>query len=102
MFYSVKMRNFRFTKPFWFAGCLLLLAGCVRYQRTVYVVPVLPQGTQVIMNQPGPPPPGRVEAIPARPGPMNMWTWVPGRWEWQGYWVWRDGCWVTRTPPHVN
>jgi hypothetical protein len=95
------MKNFRFTKNFWFAASLLLLAGCVRHHRPIYVVPILPPGTQVIVNPPSPPP-GRVEPIPARPGPATLWVWVPGRWEWQGYWVWRGGYWAARTPPHVN
>jgi hypothetical protein len=39
------------------------------------------------------PPPARVETVPARPSPENVW--IDGEWVWQsGRWAWKNGYWL--------
>jgi hypothetical protein len=46
---------------------------------------------------PFPPPPGRVEVVPAQPHDAAVW--VDGEWLWEGRrWVWQDGGWVAPPP----
>jgi hypothetical protein len=70
---------------------LPLLAGC-----TVYEQPA-PQPAQVEVA-PVPPPP-QVEVVPVAPGPVAVWYWTPGAWEWRGSWVWVGGRWAARPHP---
>jgi len=45
---------------------------------------------------PYPPPPARVEVVPARPSKKDVW--IDGEWVWQGRrWVWQRGGW--QVPP---
>jgi hypothetical protein len=45
-----------------------------------------------------PPPPGRVEFIPARPKGERL-VWLDGEWEWSGSkWGWTAGRWVVAPP----
>jgi hypothetical protein len=69
-----------------------LLAGCVVYERQ----PAPPPG-QVVVDE-NPPPP-QVEIAPIAPGPLDVWFWVPGAWEWRGHWVWVGGRWAARPHP---
>lgn len=59
--------------------------------------PYSPQATTALEPIDVPPPPGRVELIPARPPGADAWVdgeWIPSR----GRWYWLLGRWV-RTPP---
>ena len=80
------MKRSLIIKSLLVAVSLPLFAGCVVYE------------------QPQPaddnPPPPQVEVVPAAPGPLNVWLWVPGAWEWHGRWVWAGGHWAAR--PHAG
>jgi len=78
-----------------FAASLPLFAGCV--EREVVYRPV--PGAVVTDEAPAPPPP-QTEVITVAPGPLNVWFWAPGCWEWRGHWVWTGGRWMAR--PHVG
>ncbi len=50
-----------------------------------------------MIEVPYPPPPARVETIPAPPSPDQVW--LDGQWEWAGeVWRWREGIWA-KPPP---
>ena len=83
------------------AFSLPLLAGCVVQERQPVAVaapPPPPPGGQVVVTDEAPPPP-QVEVVPAAPGPVTVWFWVPGAWEWRGHWVWVGGRWAARPHP---
>lgn len=72
------------------AASLPLLAGCVVYEQPG------PPVAEVDVN----PPPPQVEVVPACPGPVDVWFWVPGAWQWNGgSWVWAGGRWAARPHP---
>jgi len=64
---------------------LPLLAGCVVYERPA------PSYNN--------PPPAQYEVVPAAPGPLDVYVWIPGQWEWRGGWVWIHGRWAARPYP---
>ena len=70
------------------AASVPLLAGCVVYQQEPAVEAAPPEAA----------PPAQVEVVPAAPGPVALWFWVPGQWVWRGHWVWVGGRWAAR--PH--
>ena len=75
------------------AGALALLPACSSS------LPRPPGGvipsTETI-EVPYPPPPARVETIPAKKTTGQVW--LDGQWEWDGKaWKWHDGAWAT--PP---
>ncbi|HUA65037.1 MAG TPA: hypothetical protein VME24_04260 [Alphaproteobacteria bacterium] len=70
---------------------LPMLAGCVVYER-----PAPPPPAAADYNNP---PPDQYEAVPAAPGPVDVWFWIPGQWEWRGGWVWVHGRWAARPHP---
>ena len=77
-------------------GTALLLVGCTG---AVRVAPAPVGGVVVVRTAPPPP---QVEAIPAAPGPHEVWFWQRGHWRWNGasyYWV--PGHWVQRPSPGV-
>jgi hypothetical protein len=48
---------------------------------------------------PFPPPPARVEIIPAPPAGSKRAVWVDGEWLWKGRrWVWQQGQWFDAPP----
>ena len=50
-----------------------------------------------------PPPAPIVEAIPAAPGPMDMYVWRPGYWRWvDERHIWVPGHWAQRPHPHAE
>ena len=81
------MKKSSIVKALLVAISLPLIAGCVIYQEP-------PPGGGYN------PPPPQVEVVPAAPGPVAVWYWVPGAWDWQGRWVWVGGYWAAR--PHPN
>jgi hypothetical protein len=70
---------------------LPMLVGCVVYTR-----PAPPPPPAVDYNSP---PPAQYEVVPAAPGPVDVWFWIPGQWEWRGGWVWVGGQWAARPRP---
>ncbi|HEY5043204.1 MAG TPA: hypothetical protein VIK53_14515 [Verrucomicrobiae bacterium] len=78
------------------AASLPLLAGCV--EREVVYRQAPPPGTVTDDEAPAPPPP-QAEVITVAPGPLDLWLWVPGTWEWRGRWVWTVGRWGARPHP---
>ena len=91
------MKKSVLIKSLLIATCLPLLAGCVVYERQPPPAAVAPAGAVVVDTAPPPP---QVEIIPACPGPVTLWFWVPGRWVWHDRWVWVGGNWQPR--PHPN
>jgi len=76
------VRRFGLVAVILFGACLAL-SGCV--EREVVVA--------------HPPPAARVEAVPAPPGPPEIWVWQAGHWRWNGRdYVWQPGRYVER--PH--
>ena len=73
---------------------LPLLAGCV--EREVVYRPA--PGPAVVEEAPAPPP-VQAEVVTVAPGPLAVWFWVPGGWEWNGRWVWAGGHWAHRPHP---
>ena len=73
---------------------VFLLIACVgRLPRPAYVE----QPTAALAVVGYPPPPARVEFVPARP--VGGAVWIDGEWAWQGRrWAWRIGRWVV--PPN--
>lgn len=69
---------------------LPMLAGCVVYQQP-------PPPGPVVVDQAPPPP--VAEVVPVAPGPLDVWIWIPGGWEWRGRWVWVGGRWGARPHP---
>jgi hypothetical protein len=57
----------------------------------------VPQPTSALVEVSRPPPPARVEAVPARPSPKAVW--LDGEWAWRrGRWAWLIGRWVEPLP----
>jgi hypothetical protein len=71
-----------------------LLAGCSgRFPRPPYS----PQPTSALVELRAPPPPARVENVPARPR-SNV-VWIDGEWTWRrARWAWMPGRWVVPPP----
>jgi hypothetical protein len=69
---------------------LAALAACTaRLPHPLYEA----QPTAALESVGYPPPPARVEIVPARPSPRAVW--IDGEWAWQGRrWAWRIGRWV--------
>lgn len=78
-------------------AALMTLASCGA-KRTPEP-PMVQQPTSALVEVPYPPPPARVELLPAPPAEDAVW--VDGEWVWQGgRWAWRRGRWVV-VPPGV-
>jgi hypothetical protein len=71
------------------SAALFLLSGCVGW-----VVYDDPYCGPVVYE---PPPAPVVEAVTVCPGPGYVW--VPGTWEWRGYWFWAGGSYVVCPHP---
>jgi len=74
------------------ARCALALAlvTCTSsIPHPVYVA----QPTSALVEVERPPPPSRVEVVPARPNAASVW--IDGEWTWRrGRWAWLPGRWV--------
>jgi hypothetical protein len=93
------MKKSVLIKSLLLAASLPLLAGCVINERPP--VAVASPTADVVVTQPEAPPPPQADFMPAPPGPLTIWLWVPGCWEWRGHWVWVGGCWAPRPHPHA-
>ncbi|MDB4945138.1 MAG: hypothetical protein JWP97_4672 [Labilithrix sp.] len=63
-------------------------------------LPYAKQPTSALIVAEFPPPPGRVEMIPARP--KDTAVWLDGEWTWEGgRWMWKQGRWVEPPPGAV-
>jgi hypothetical protein len=94
------MKNSMIVKSILMAATLPLLAGCVE-REVVYrqaPPPGTPPGAVVEDEVPAPPPP-QTDVITVAPGPLDLWFWIPGTWEWRGRWVWVGGHWGARPHP---
>ena len=79
------------------AAALPLLAGCLVYERPPAAA-TAPAGGGTVVVEENPPPP-ETEVVPPPPGPVTVWVWVPGAWEWRGRWTWVPGRWQMRPHP---
>ncbi len=69
----------------------LVACGAARMPTPRYV----PQPTSALVPADFPPPPGRVEFVPAEPEQASAAVWIDGEWTWQGRrWSWKPGRWV--------
>ena len=93
------MRTSILIKSLLIAASLPLLAGCVVFER--HSVAVASPPAEVVVTQPENPPPQQAEVMPAPPGPLDLWVWIPGCWEWRDHWVWERGRWAPRPHPHA-
>ena len=58
-----------------------------------------PLPADAMVEVPYPPPPGRVETVPAQKKSAEVW--IDGQWEWSGRdWRWVPGTWMV-PPPHA-
>jgi hypothetical protein len=74
-------------------ACSLALGAC---GRPIPVPASAPQPDEAFVRVPYPPPPARVEQLPARPKQESVW--LDGQWLWDGErWTWSPGGWVA--PP---
>ena len=70
----------------------MLACGASRLPAPPYVA----QPTEALQEVAFPPPPARVEYVPA--APKTDAVWIDGEWTWQGvHWAWKRGRWVV--PP---
>ncbi len=57
----------------------------------------MPQATSALVAVAAPPPPARVELVPANPSPGAVW--IDGEWIWRRErWAWMPGRWVEAPP----
>jgi len=93
------MRTSTLIKSLLISASLPLLAGCIVERPGPPAAAAEPAA--VVVAQPENPPPPQIEVMPAPPGPLELWLWVPGCWEWRGHWVWVAGRWAPRPHPHA-
>jgi hypothetical protein len=87
------MKTFSIVRIFLAAACLPVLAGCVT-REVIY----RPGPGPVAEEAPAPPAP-QTEIVTVAPGPLAVWFWAPGCWEWRGRWIWAPGHWIARPHP---
>lgn len=75
----------------------LMVAGCAP-QRPVDVGPQVSNTGAVYSPPTQPPPENQTDVVPACPGLLPQWWYLPGYWDWRGQWVWVPGHWRRR--PH--
>ena len=77
--------------------CLLFSQTCVAHWHHdhVFVAVNVPSPAYVVVESQ--PPVELVETMVPAPGPG--YAWVKGRWEWDGKWEWKSGCWVASPHP---
>lgn len=72
---------------------LVAVFGLVSCGDTLPAPERIAHSTRDLRVVPHPPPPARVEVVPAQPAEGAVW--VDGNWVWRGRrWVWRSGRWV--------
>jgi len=92
------MKNSNLLKIVLVTASLPLFAGCVEREVVYRDRPAPPPGEIVVDETPAPPP-LQTEVITVAPGPLDLWFWAPGCWEWRGHWVWFGGHWAARPHP---
>jgi WXXGXW repeat (2 copies) len=76
------------------AALSLSMAAC---SRTLPHPAYTTQPSSALIEVTSPPPPGRIERIPAAPWASAVW--VDGEWAWRrNRWAWRPGAWVEPPP----
>lgn len=71
----------------------MLLLTPVECASSIPHPPYVAQTTSALVEVDRPPPPARVEVLPARPAPRSVW--IDGEWVWRrGRWAWLVGRWV--------
>ena len=79
---------------------LVVVVGACGSSRMPQPLPFQQNLTSALIEADFPPPPGRVEQIPAQPNDGAVW--LDGEWVWQGgRWSWKRGRWVTPPPGAV-
>jgi hypothetical protein len=74
-------------------SCVLAAACGERIRRPEFS----PQPTEALIEVGEPPPPARVEVLPARPTVTAVW--IDGEWLWRrGRWAWLSGRWCDAPP----
>jgi hypothetical protein len=91
------MKNSLVSKSIIIAASLPLFAGCVEREVVYRDRPAPPPA--VVDDGVPPPPADQVEVVTVAPGPLDVWFWAPGTWEWRGRWVWVGGHWIARPHP---
>jgi len=92
----------KMTRILLVAVSIPLLAGCivVHDRRPPPPPAYAPPGGEVVVEEAPPQmPPPQMEVVPIAPGPIDVWFWVPGCWEWRGHYVWIGGHWAPRPHP---
>jgi hypothetical protein len=75
----------------------LFFLAVMACSRTLPHAPYVPQPTSALVEVGSPPPPGRIEAIPAPP--WSSAVWIDGEWAWRrNRWAWKPGAWVEPPP----
>ncbi|MGA2447563.1 MAG: hypothetical protein ABTD50_02675 [Polyangiaceae bacterium] len=78
-------------------GTLAVLLALVACASTTPHPAYVPQPTGALVEVERPPPPPRVEVLPARPAARSVW--IDGEWTWRrGRWAWLVGRWVEPPP----
>jgi hypothetical protein len=81
------------------AVALPLFAGCMS-PPPVAIAPQVAPGNGVYAGAPTQPPPAdQKDVIPSAPGPVTLWYFINGYWDWRGQYVWVPGHWRTRPHP---
>lgn len=95
MLFALAMRRVRLGIGVGIAlgACALVACGAARLPAPPYVM----QPTAALLEADYPPPPARVELVPA--SPRSDAVWIDGEWTWQGSrWAWKTGRWVVAPP----
>jgi len=78
------------------AAAILPFAGCV--DRPVSVAPQVAANGNYVNPPTNPPPANQKDVVPACPGKLPQWWFIPGHWEWRAQYAWVPGH--LRTRPH--
>lgn len=95
--YAVSSPAYTFRAAAFAALLVSCLTGCVVTMQPPVVTAQAPAYAEVVVAQAPPPP--RQEVVVQAPSPSHVW--VPGRWDWQGQWIWTPGYWIVRPQPYA-
>lgn len=94
----LNMKTSTFIKCALIGTSIPFFAGCVE-REVVYRNPPPAAPAGAVVEEDPAPPPVQTEIVTAAPGPLDVWFWAPGAWEWRGHWVWVGGHWGARPHP---